>query len=73
MMTRADFQGLANLVNDLRRHVAEAGEMKPTVPVISLKQLAYDLADHLERHSGNVNFDRVRFMAACGFPQRSNP
>lgn len=53
-MTRKHFVALAQLVND----------RKGLIPTAALESLARDLADFCQQQ--NSNFDRQRFLDACG-------
>jgi len=58
-MTRRDYVKIALAV----RSAKNAAEMPDTV--VTLRTLANDLADDFALM--NPNFDRVRFLSACGF------
>ena len=54
-MTRKDFELIARTIKTLGPEVREL--------------TAKEFADALEKHSGNANFDKERFLKACGVPQ----
>lgn len=60
-MTRKDFELVAQTIKDLAR-----GFQNP--PGMDMgKYTAFTFADAIQRE--NANFDRARFLKACGYPQ----
>ena len=57
-MTRKDFELIARTVK--------------AFPLVGKDRLALQFADALEKHSGNANFDRYRFLKACGVAVQSD-
>lgn len=54
-MTRKDFGMIAKIIRT---------EYKDTAAL--QRNLAIDFGDALEKHAGNANFDKARFIQACG-------
>lgn len=57
-MTRKDFEAIAAIIAE--QNTGEPG----SVSTVAMSYLANDLADYLETR--NPNFDRARFIRACG-------
>jgi hypothetical protein len=57
-MTRKDFELIAKTVK--------------AFPLIGKDRLALQFANALEKHSGNANFDKARFLKACGVAVKSD-
>lgn len=61
--SRKDYIATAKVI---REQVEATAKYETAVPIrITLKCVAFDLASHFK--ASNSNFDRHKFMSACGF------
>lgn len=58
-MTRKDFEMIARQIKYLPHHSSVTDDQRD--------EIARNIANALEVHSGNANFDKARFLKACGF------
>lgn len=61
-MSRKHFESLAAAVKNSSEHLKGANH--PEVVAATLSLVAHQVADACQQH--NSNFDRSRFLAACG-------
>lgn len=56
-MTRKDFELIARTIKN------------KTETAVARNHFAKVFADALQEHTGNANFDRARFLKACGYAE----